>query len=535
MDCGLDYRPLLWFLVEYVDLIMKRYLLILVAAVLSAQFGIQAQEISNKEKRSLNMKLLNIIEEYERTSKFSDSEEVYSFMDLFKSQDSRVFCDLMGTKSYMTSVSLKDYVKAASSNVRDLDVEIKDVRKGELFWSSGVWTIPVTFRKTMSYVDKNGVLFSAEEFYENEDYNITLNVVYDPADQSCRIESVDGSLRSQKTFPKGDFYVIIKNEDLSERDKDFEASVVADGKPLQYNSFGQTVIPASSKLSVGDPDVLIDTNFIASTDSYRLLNLEFNPIRGRFKARAAIAPIMAFDLDPKTSQSSALETGIDFGTTFVAGNSKFGIYIGAALSQSKVKVTRNYQDKNYGEVLFYNEDKGYYDLVSLDYKDVIISKSLSFRDLTVPLYFEIEHRVNKTFLISWNIGAKAYLPLSTETGDLLIAGTKRIDGQGQTIQVVDGFLNPTTVERSDLSFSVMANIGTDINIVKNRLFATIRAGYEHGLTNVVSTEACPVHSDYRELPLLYHTDSDIVCHSPLSDLTLKRQAVWFELGIKVKM
>lgn len=517
-------------------MIMRKYLLIVV--LLSLTVNIMAQSISNKERRTINYKVLELIEEYERTASLSDSEEMDSFSYLFQSMESKIFCDLMGTRQYMEKVSLRDYVKAASANVRDLDITVKDVRKGELFWTSGVWTLPVTFRKTMSYVDKNGVLFSAEEFYEDNDYIITMNVIYDPVSKSCTIGSMDGSLRSDKTFPDKDFFVVSRTESLSERYMILQERLRINGKALEYNSFDQAIVPELMPWSVGDPDVVIDTNLIASTDNYKMVNFSFKPIKNRFKAHVAVAPIMAYkatsDYDDK---SMALEAGLDFGTTFVAGNAKCGIYIGAALSMSNIALMRETPSLSYGKVTYFDERSGYYVSGNLKYRNLIEKASLKFKDVVVPLYFETEHRLGNTVLLTWNFGAKAYLPLSTEIGSYGFAGERQIGNQNKwySIDVMNGFMNPTTIECEPFSVSAMANIGVDINISKNRLFATVKAGYEHGLTKVLSTTACPVHSESDSVPMLFNKNSELFCHSPLSGMTLQRQAVWFELGIKVKM
>lgn len=521
---------------------MKRFISILAVAFLAAVSSLQAQEIGTKEKHAVNMMILELIEEYERTASLSDQEEVYSFLDLFKSQESRVFCDLLGTPAYLKSLSAKDYVKTASSNIRDIDITIKDIRKGQMTWTSGVWSIPVTFKKTISYVDKNGVLFSAEEFYGNDDYSITMNIFYDPADKSCRIGTIDGRFVSDKTFPEGRYLVIKRNNALSEKGRALEDRVTVDGKPLEYNSFGQAIVPMSANLTVGDPDVIIDTNYLATSDNYKLVNFNFKPIRGRFKVRAAVAPLMAYSVKSEyNTRSYAFEGGLDFGTTFVAGNAKCGIYIGAGISMSNVTFSRNNPEYKYGDVSVYDRKTGYYIEENLTYHELSESMSLGLRDIAVPVYFETEHRLSDIVLLSWNIGAKAYIPLSLKTGEYTITGKRQLgDYFGdiadlQDINPSSGFLNPATVSPEPFNISVMANIGVDFNISRNRVFATFKAGFEQGVTPVLKTSVCPVHSDSGRIPVIYHNDVEVICHSPLSGLELTRQAVWFELGLKVKM
>jgi hypothetical protein len=204
---------------------------------------------------------------------------------------------------------------------------------------------------------------------------------------------------------------------------------------------------------------------------------------------------------------------------------------------SNIALTRGIQEHSYGTVSYFDEHTGYYVSGELKYKHLYEKASLKFKDLVVPLYFETEHRLGNNVLLTWNIGAKAYLPFSTEIAGYEFTGERQISNNANVsgINVKEGFLNPVTIEREPYSLSAMANIGVDINIAANRLFATVKAGYEHGLTKVLSTPACPVHTASGRLPILFNMDSEIMCHSPLSGLTLQRQAVWFELGIKVKM
>lgn len=521
-------------------MIMRRYLLILV--LLSLAVCTAAQNISNKERRNINFKALNLIEEYERTASLSDSEEIYSFLNLFQSPESKVYCDLMGTKPYMQSINLKDYVKTASASVLDLDIIIKDVRKGELSKTAGVWTLPITFKKTISYVDNNGVLFSTEEFYENNDFEITLNLVYDPADKSCRIGSIDGRLRSQKDFPESDFFVVGRNDALSDRGLAYQERLKINGQPLEYNSFDQAIVPTISPISVGDPDIIIDTNVLVSAENYKLVNFKFKPIRSRFKVRAAVAPIMAYKVKTEyNSRSFAFETGLDFGTTFVAGSAKLGIYIGAALSMSNVTLSRFPREIVYGNVSYFDKELGCYNSDKLTYLDFSDKSSLKLKDIAIPLYFEAEHRINNTLLFTWNLGAKAYLPLSTGIGNYEVTAKRQIGNHNglkedlPDMNAQDGFLNPVSVEREPFSVSVAANLGLDINLVKNRLFATVKAGYEQGLTKVLSATKCQAGDGLDDSPMFYHPDGEVICHSPLSGMSLRRQAVWFELGIKVKL
>lgn len=552
MDRRIRNRSLHRFLSEYIVVIMRRYLIAFILVLISVQVVTNAQNLSNKERRRINLKVLTLIEEYERTASLSDSEEIYSFLELFQSPETQVYCDLMGTTSYQKSVTAREYVQNATSNNNNLEITVKNVRKGEITWENGSWIIPVVFMKGVYSVDKNGVLFSASEYF-GTDYQITLNVAYTPGSESCRIASVKGKMDTSRTFPSDNILIVEKNYDLNERGKSLESKIMADGRSLEYNSFDQAIIPSSAELSIGDPDVIIDTTIIAESNIYKLVKFGFKPIRNRFKARAGVAPFMAYSASSttgaKASGSFAFEAGVDFGTTFSAGNAKLGIFAGAALSMSSVSLKRT---GDYSYKISYLDDKpvngrvpsGYHIQTTLNYRSIVETQDVKFKDLVVPVYIEAEHRVSENFLITWSVGAKTYFSVSTELGEYGATGKREITAiypnadlsELPEINVMNGFLNPIEVyARNPFSVSMMANVGADINISKNRMFATFKLGYEHGLTEMFRTEGCSKHGWSVEPPILYHPDGEYICHSLASGLALRRQAIWLELGIKVKM
>jgi hypothetical protein len=161
----------------------------------------------------------------------------------------------------------------------------------------------------------------------------------------------------------------------------------------------------------------------------------------------------------------------------------------------------------------------------------------------IPLYFESEYRIGTSALIVWNIGAKAYLPIDTDPGTYKVKGTRTI---GDKITALDGvydkFIYPVSYTRNSFSVSVMANIGVDINLIrsgnfKNRLLATAKVGYEHGIMPVYTSEGSRSWSSSETPMFIYNPtdDTDIPSHSLISDISLYRRAVWLEFGIKIKM
>lgn len=527
---------------------MKRFTAVLLLSLFMLPVTLLSQELTNKERRHINQKILNVIDEYERTASLSDAEETYAFSDLFVSQDAMTYCDIMGAEGYLTQMSVKDYIKKASSlSDGNIEIEILNVRKGEMSYKDGCWIIPVSFLKTMSYWDKNGVLFSAREYYDNEPYNITLNLRYDPKDDTCLIQSVEGRFSSSKSFPQGKFKIITKNYDLTGRNLAYARDMQYDGRPLQYNSFDQVIVPADFEPEVADPDVIAEQHIISSTDNYENVTYSFQLIKSRAKLRLGIAPVMAYSMksvSSELSRSMAFEVGADIGTTFLAGSSKFGVYAGAALSMSNARFSLSERWNSVFETVIPEQMNSsgtpqYYYPQTVRYDIESATESLAFKDLMIPLYFECEHRIGTSVAIVWNLGVKGYVALDTDLGEFYVKGTRNdlpIEG------VFDTFLDPVSYSRNIFSLSAMANLGADVNLVKtgalkNRFLATVKVGYEHGIMPVYATgggNSSFVNSN----PFIVYdpaTDKDIASHSLINDIKLTRQAIWLELGIKIKM
>lgn len=533
---------------------MKRFTVLLLTAMFLVPVSLSAQGLTNKERRHINQKILEVIDVYERTAPLYDSETGYEFKNLFVSSDASVYCDLIGTSHYQSPIKLKEYVEeAAKYTSGTLSIEILNVRKGEMTYADGVWMIPVSFSKVMSYYDKNEVLFSAKDFYDNEPYRLTLHLRYDPKDDTCLIQSIDGRLSSSKSFPTGKFKVISANDVLVGRDKMYFDKMRYNGLPLEYNDFNQAIVSADFFPETGDPDIIPKPTLKASTENYDLVTYSFQTIKNRAKLRLGIAPIMAYSLGKGSSsgvtlsRSMAFEAGLDIGTTFPVGNSKLGVYTGVALSMSNAKFAMKEGGELPAQSVLVKEDGYFYYPQTVTYNIESASESLSFKDLVIPVYMESEHRIGTAAVFVWNVGVKAYVGLDTDLGEYSVTGTRQV-GSGDPVNI-DGdyslFLNPFSVDRSLFNVSAVTNLGVDLNLIQNKdsrlankLFATIKVGYEHGILKVWESRG-PNYSTSDVLfvysPSLNGVGRDIASHSLISNVNLSRQAVWFELGIKFKM
>lgn len=533
---------------------MKRFAALFLAAFIILPVSLSAQVLTNKERRNINLKIIDLIETYERTSDLSDSDEVYDFTDLFVSQDVSVYCDLMGTSRYKSSLSVKEYISEAVKYAGDrMDIDIINIVKGEMSFSDGCWIIPVSFNKYVSYSDANEVLFSSVEYYDRSPYRITLNLRYDPEDDACLIQSIEGKINAEKSFPTGRFQVVKENEYLSGRNQSYAQKMEYNGRPLEYNSFRQAIVPVDFVPKTSDPDVAPVKDLIATAENYDFVMYSFKTNYHRAKLRMGVAPIMAYSIgkgsspDVKMARSMAFEIGVDFGTTFLVGNSKLGVYTGAAISLSNATVALKKGGNLPEQSILVREDDGLFYPKIVSYSLETATESLTFKDIMIPLYVEGEHRIGTSAAFIWNLGAKAYFGLDTDKGRYKVTGTRTI-GSGDPVTIDEEyslFLNPVSADRSIFNVSAIANVGMDFNLINkadsklyNRLSATVKLGYEHGLMQVWNSNG-PDYS-LRDPLLVYYPSADgggrnIASRSLLSNINLGRQAVWLELGIKFKM
>ncbi len=491
--------------------------------------------------------ILNVIEEYERYATIYDDEAQYCFLDLFVSDDAPVFCDMIGYPSYLKQVPVSEYVGMMRSVTSTASIVISDIRKEEMNHTSKGWVIPVSFRKNISYMDENGCAFSIAGYY-GRDVDLSMTLIYDQNKNRCKIESITGNIDSDRKFPEGRFMIVTKPDEskLTARDFRFMNEMTFNGSQLTYNEFGQSILSPQMP-EVNDVDVIVRTDTLARGLNYDIIGFNFKHRKTRLKARYAIAPFGAYDVMSSagvTSKSSAMEFGLDLGVTFTSGQkTKTGFYIGAGISSGKLAlslaspITYTYYTSVLG-------NQGLYKKLLLDFNVNSASENLKFTDIVVPLYFETEHIVGKYILISWNVGLKAYFNAKT-TGtyglDGLMTLTDEIDGLKSTERIwisPNKYMSPVSYTRTPIELTAIANLGVDVNILKKRLYLSLKGGYEYGLMESYSGTGLKYFDAKKNIfPVVYNpmTSGYTTMHSFISNTSYRRQAIWLEFGLKLKM
>lgn len=511
---------------------MKRDSILLLLIALLWPAMLSAQSLTNREKRYINTKVLQVVEEYERTMVLYGSDLDYEFAPLFLN-DASVKSDIMGSASYFKKISIGDYVK----QLKSLRVypEIRNVRKHQMQFVDGKWRIPVTFQKQLYYYDDNGVYFDIRRFYEGNLLNMDMYLLYDPSSDICYIESIDYGVSSSKKFPDAKFLIVDSNADRRARDERYFSMLKVDDSPLQFDENGYALYDANTEFMVDDFDVEVKKllSMDRATDAYNFVNFEFSPRTKRAKLRLAFAPFAYSVLGGNnnvSAKSSAFDFGGDFGLMFrPRSRSKMSLYVGAGLSFSNLSLSLNGEMQYQYKLSEQNKDNGLYKATTFDYTIKDAHEKVKYTDLYVPIYFEMEHRLgrSKRLMLTWNIGVKSYLNLGAKLSQPyeIIYSIKEDDPITSNTSTFDTFIEANTYAKNLFDLSAIANIGLDCNVVDNRLYISAHVGYEYGILNSYSSKTAPY--SVALIPKVQNNNIEqIAVHSLISGLQTKRNALW---------
>lgn len=532
---------------------MRQIFLALLLTLLS--LAVQAQTLTNSERRQINSRVLTAVEEYERFSSLYDDEAEYYFETLFANDaGTTVFCDMLGMPSYLKEISVSEYIKLLRSQSLNTTVTIKDVVKGDMTFDNGEWLIPVRFRKSISYIDQGGYVFSVNEYYKT-DFNMVMNLCYNPDADRCFVRSIKGSIASDKSFPEGRFAIVEQQNDMDYRTARYMSTLKIDGKPLEYNQFGQAII-SKGEAKVNDADVAVSTETKYEGFNYDVLTFRFVPRNQRVRFHYGIAPF-AYGIKHSnefvTGKSSAHELSIDWGYAVPLNDrSKMSFNVGAGLSFSSLKLEYNPTTEQTYQCWYVTPDKRTGQFVSkyVDYKIYSASESIKYVDAFVPVYVEMEHIMNRIMTFSWNVGFKAYFAMGAQADSpyrIKAEYDKYHDNKYITVTLLTPeedlkkpyFIEANTYAKNDFDVSAMANLGLDIDLYQKRLYAMVRVGYEFGLMKEYVSSGAGGYKNKNQVIYLYDNASGrerhVAMNSLISGLDFRRNSLWISFGVKFKM
>lgn len=515
---------------------MKVLKCLVIATLLSVPFVLDAQTLTNRQKRDMNMKLLDLVEKYEMYAAVYDKATVYSFIDLFASKDAEVYNDMLEFPASVP-VSAEDYVKKLSER-ENVGVVVKNVSHGEYFYEGGAWHSIVTFGKSILYNDANGVLFSSEEFY-GKDYSVSMDCVYDAARKRFVIASIDGEMVSDVAHLPQTFDVIERNTKNDDK-------LSVGGKPLKFNSFGQAFTPSGAVRPWND-DVRIRKTVSASTGNYELMKLDFKYTRFRAKARFSCSAGPAFKVSSPVefgeNKSFGYEAGVDLGFAFPLGRKMtMSVFTGLAYSSGSLSLSVGGYDYSYMTTSAGGHP--YIRRYSIDR----ITEGVKYDDISVPLYLNFDHKLTADLLLSWNVGAKLYIHGKTSvvphhvkasvSGDFSGGGiASQEDALGEIDKDFSAFLFPGSYGRNDFDMSLVAGLSLSYNVYNGLVFAYVKVNYEYGISEMYSSDNKPFYVEDEVFPLVYTSSGggqNVAVRSLWECISYRRQAFWPELGVMFK-
>lgn len=529
---------------------MRRFLFVAVLCIVMPWLT-NAQTLTNKERRQMNMRLHDAIRTYERFSSISDTYARYDFLDLFEGNSTRIYCDLMDYISEDHKIDVATYVDRLSK-MQSVDITIKEVSKSEPRHDSDGWHTVVMFKKTINCLDTNGVWFSSEEHY-GADHNISVEFVYNITEDRCYIIAIDGEMISttgRSHLPEK--FVVVQKPNK----ENVKFMLKGGDDSLQFNSFGQTfatsvkeVIPVNYNYRLKKPNVL------AQTENYDLVEIRTAPTRWRVKFRYAYALggiyHVSSPVEFSEQSSSATEMGVDVGFAFSLGRggSQMGFYTGVSLQESNISFGIDNVDYTYniysytpGNGGFNSDDLNNQINISRKYDDIEIREAVNYKDLVVPAYIAFDHRFGNGLAFTWSVGAKFYFNSSSELDPYHVTGkvTMSDSGVNENIDLrFTEFMYPSYYSH-DQAISLIGGAGFNINLFKRMILLSVKANYEYGLENIHTSEENNIHSwnssGGREYPLIYSQSQgkDIATRSFLDCVSYKRQAIWLEGGLIFK-
>lgn len=515
--------------------------------------------LSHRQKRVLNLKALTAIEQYEASQHLNDMESEFLFESVFTDPNMLVFCDLVDYKSCQM-IPLREYM-AAIKRRPNLFMEIGDLKRGAPTYKDGKWVLPISFTKSVNYIDKNGLHFSTDSYF-GSNYEISMEMSYDESNNKCYVTNMTGRLQNSDRAPLPyRFMVIQKSSKFDEK--------LRYGKKdsLVFNNGYAFVADRTKELQAWNYDAHIKADTIDKMDSYDLVKFRYRKSHMRVKLRGAMAVGNVFNVKASSSdistKSFGYEAGLDIGVAFFAGkSSQIGIYTGAAWTSTGLTINYNgTTDNRYSLNLggAYTPQYGMSDNSRVrTYTIANASESLAFTDITIPMYLNFEHYLHKSVVLTWNLGAKLYINGKAEYSPLRVVGSYE-DKIGSTalspVEIdtqFDSYLQPTSYIRDDIDFSAVAGIALNINLYKNYVYTYAKFSFEYGLhdfkfdkshdrksliNNVTERYIEPFcESGSKNYPIVFDgtTGKNIANKSLLNSVAFNRQTMWVEFGFMFK-
>lgn len=482
-----------------------------------------AQQPEMAQRWLMNERLLDLVNNYENYVNFNRKSDSYAFMALFASSDAPVFCDYLASKKYGSTVTASEYA-SYSQNLEDRTVLISNLHKNSLKQENGEWTAVLEFDKRIDYEDSLGFVFSTHAPQSGGDFHLSMKCVWDSSSSSFLIKSINGKENVNSTFPKGDFHIVQKKNEIDSR-------ILYNGKPLQFNEYGFAILPSGGSFAVDDDDFSLTVHKNPGAGRYVVNSFTVVPKRFRARAHVAFSPIGAYTVTSYTdgditSSSWNIELGGDIGYAFTLGKStKLALYTGLGFALSALSLKA--EDIRYDLAIADSERN----LINRNYHLQEVTESLSLTDIAIPAFVSLEQNLSPKLTMVLDLGVKAYLNTSAKPGGYHIKG---VAGSQAIDQDYLEFVSPNQNSINQFSVSFLGKAGLDYAVASGK-YIFLHMGYEMGLTDSYApTTTVPWFSNNGIYPLVYTGKDDVAVHSFLGSISYKRSGLVFELGVRFK-
>ncbi|MBR4827008.1 MAG: hypothetical protein IKZ91_03895 [Bacteroidales bacterium] len=513
---------------------MKKYLTIIVLTL--CPLLARAQELEVSERWLMNERLIDLVESYERFSAFEGRSDSYSYLGLFRSPDSEVWCDYVASEDYGKFIPARKYVDY-SKDLEDRSVRISRLRKGEYAYTSGRWRTTIEFDKQVEYEDSLGFTFSTLSPLVGGDFHITLECVWMPDDEEFRIEKVVGKENSGMTFPKGSFHIVQQRNEIDSR-------LLYNGLPLEFNEYGFVILPDGGTFDIDDDDLVLTQETSPGSGRYDVRSFSVIPKKYRIRGHAGflLNPLTVETVYGVSPTSFGVDFGADAGISLSLGKSvKYVPYLSLGLCRTwfgmSTESMLGVESVQYGYIL-----RAY---------DLSAKETFSFTDFTIGLSLaSFEFNITKKLTAVADAGVKTYLNVSAQDKYELSFTAP------EDVNLLDGYLSPNSRpfgpgegEPNFWVMSLFGKLGADFSFAPGT-FAYMRVGAEYGLGSDTGALRNVIYTNpntgkwYDEsdgvYPVVYRTNAgaveDIKVHSFKNSITSIKRGLGLaiELGVKYK-
>lgn len=505
---------------------MRKLVLVFILALLAS--STYAQKPTNAQSRQMNLLAIELMDRYEANSTLRNKQTKSRFLRMFESSDTEIFCDLYhNADCYCQQIPVANYVSFVEQSQSNIyKCQLSNIQKDRVRYVDGKWYYSLTFDREIVYSDSNEVLFPLGVDEDGNDarqiHKLAMTLVFDSNLEAAFIHSL--TAQNTETPDRSQKAIIVKR--CEAKYQKFEHAVTSDGQHLRYNSFDQALV-SSHSFKHPDEDVLISTERICDQQAYELIKLNYSVMLLRLRLRNEIAPVMYSMVEnPNLGKGGSFgySIGADLGATFRLGkNLKGGFYVGAALTMSNFTA----RVKDIGDyAISFSNFKG--QRVERSYSIDRVVQRAKFTDLAIPIYFNLESKLTKELGLVFDLGAKAYISLDRQCGNAIAEG--RVDGK----EFASAYIGETSISGAGFDASLFFSAGVDYMIVPRKLYIEGKLGYERGfgITRFSGDGALA----QGENPVIYNgvTGEDLLVAPLVNDISIRKNALWISVGLKLK-